>query len=842
MKHDALEHYQTMPLEKILKVLKIDEKGLTREETKRRLKQYGPNELIIKKKKNAILKFLSYFKNPLIIILLIAAAISGIIGEMQNVTIIISMVLLGVTLNFYQEHQSNKAVEKIAKKLAVRASVLRDGVKKELLTHCLVPGDVVLLSAGDIIPADGRLIEADDFFVNEAALTGENFPVEKAVQEAEPKQGVVFSGTNVVSGFARYVAVRTGSRTEYGMLAKELNTPDEINVFETGINNFGILIIKMIVGVVLVILLINALRHKDLLDSLIFALAVAVGLTPELLPMIMSVNMAKGSIKMAKNGVIVKRQSAIPDFGSMDVLCTDKTGTLTEDKITLVKHLDVHGNPSENPLRYAYINGAFETGIRSVLDHAILAYKHLSIDNLKKIDEIPYDFLRKRSSVIYEEDGARKMTTKGAPEELFKICTSYEIEGKHAELTESKLKECVTLYETLSADGFRVLAVATKNIKKIQSSYAARDEHEMTLTGFVAFYDPPKESARETLIFMKQHGVDIKILTGDSQLVTKKICEELGMEIKGVVLGDETDINTMSDAVIAHKAEHANIFARLSPNQKERLVMALRAQGLVVGYLGDGINDAPSLKAADVGISVNNAVDVAKETADIILMKKSLRELMEGVLEGRKTFGNTMKYLMMGLSSNFGNMLSMIGAALYLPFFPMLPGQILLNNFLYDVSQLSIPLDRVDKTYLKKPKHWDIKFVRNFMYVFGPVSSIFDMMTFYLLYGVFHLQRSTFQAGWFIESLATQMLVIYIIRTRKIPFIQSSPSAPVVITTLGILGIGIILAISPINSFFGFSPLPFPILLVIAGLVTGYLLIVEAVKHILYYFHKEERV
>ncbi|KKU13521.1 MAG: Magnesium-translocating P-type ATPase [Candidatus Magasanikbacteria bacterium GW2011_GWC2_45_8] len=837
-----LEHYQKMPLEEILKTLNANEKGLTNEEAKRRLKQYGPNELIKKKRQNTILKFLSYFKNPLIIILLIAAAVSGVMGEIQNFVIIISMVLLGVTLNFYQEHKSNKAAEKIAKRLAVRAGVLRDDVKKELFTHCLVPGDVVLLSAGDIIPADGCLIEADDFFVNEAALTGESFPVEKIIQDMEPNQGVVFSGTNVVSGFARYVVVRTGARTEYGMLARELNAPDEINAFEIGINNFGMLIIKMIVGVVLVILLINALRHKDLLDSLIFALAVAVGLTPELLPMIMSVNMAKGSIKMAKNGVIVKRQSAIPDFGSMDVLCTDKTGTLTEDKITLVKHLDVHGNPSEDPLRYAYINGAFETGIRSVLDHAILAYKHLSIGDLKKIDEIPYDFLRKRSSIIYEEDGARKMTTKGAPEELFKICTSYEIEGKHAELTESKRKECNALYEKLSADGFRVLAVATKNIKKIQSSYAARDEHEMTLTGFVAFYDPPKESARETLIFMKQHGVDIKILTGDSPLVTRKICEDLGMEIKGVVLGDEMDINTMSDAAIAHKAEHANIFARLSPNQKERLIMALRAQGLVVGYLGDGINDALSLKAADVGISVSNAVDVAKETADIILMKKSLRELMEGVLEGRKTFGNTMKYLMMGLSSNFGNMLSMIGAALYLPFFPMLPGQILLNNFLYDFSQLSIPLDCVDKTYLKKPKHWDIKFVRNFMYVFGPVSSLFDLITFYLLYSVFHLQSSTFQAGWFIESLATQILVIYVIRTRRIPFIQSSPSAPVVIATLGILGIGTVLAVSPISSFFGFSPLPLPILFTIMGLVVVYLLMVEVVKHIFYYFHKEERI
>ncbi len=742
------------------------------------------------------------------------------------------MVFLSIGLNFYQEHKSNKAAEEIAKKLAVRATVLRDGKKEEILTKYVVPGDILLLSAGDIICADGIIIESDAFFVNESALTGESFPLEKTAG-GKDQDSKVFSGTNVVSGFCRALITETGKETEYGKIAENLLAPEEVNAFESGIKDFGYLIVKVITFIVIIVFIINALFHKDIIDSFIFSIAIAVGVTPELLPMIMSVNMAKGSIKMAKKGVIIKRLNAIPDFGSMDILCTDKTGTLTEDKIALIKHMDVYGKDCQTVLRLAYINGSMETGIKSILDKAILEFKDIDIKGTTKVYEIPYDFLRKRSSIIFHDKGGTAIVTKGAPEEIFKISTHIFVNHKNVKITPAISKKINALYEKLSREGLRVLAVATKNIGR-KKTYSKSDENDMLLTGFVAFYDPPKESAKETIKFMAEHGVEVKILTGDSPLVTRNICERLGIPIKGIITGDEIDIDKMNDDVLAQKAMGANILARLSPSQKEKIISALRKKGFVVGYLGDGINDAPSLKSADVGISVNNAVEVAKETADIILMKKGLQELMEGVLEGRKTFGNTMKYLMMGLSSNFGNMFSMIAAAIYLPFFPMMPGQILVNNFLYDCSQLTIPSDKVDSEYLKKPKHWDMKFIRNFMLVFGPISSLFDILTFITLFSVFHVSEATFHAGWFLESLATQVLVVYIIRTRKIPFLQSNPSKYLVASTLGIIFIGFILTTGFFNKFFGFTCLPWPILVSIAIIVIIYLIMTEIVKQIFY--------
>jgi len=822
---------KTSDIKNIFLSLKSNPKGLSEKEATKRSRKYGLNEICKKKKIHPFIKFLSYFKNPLILILLVAAFISGLTGAFKNSIIITGMVFLSIGLNFYQEHKSNKAAEKIAKKLAVRTTVLRDGKKKEILTKYIVPGDVILLSAGNIVPADGVIFEADDFFVNESALTGESFPVEK-IFGGKNKSGLVFSGTNVVSGYCQVLITATGAETEYGKIAKDISTPEEINAFESGIKDFGYLIVKVIIFIVVIIFLINGFLGKDLFSSFVFCIAVAVGVTPELLPMIMSVNMAKGAIKMAKKGVIVKRLNAIPDFGSMDILCTDKTGTLTEDHITLIRHMDVFGNECQTVLRFAYINGFLETGIKSILDKAILDFKDIDTKGITKAYEIPYDFMRKRSSIIFKEKKEITMVTKGAPEEVFKICSTYYNNKKNAKLTAAQLKKINALYEKLSSEGLRVLAVATKKAKS--SAYTKADETEMTLNGFVAFYDPPKQSAKETIEFMRSHGVEIKILTGDSPLVTKKICEELGIPIKGILLGEDLDSDKMNDDVIAYKAQNANILARLSPSQKEKIISALRKKGFVVGYLGDGINDAPSLKSADVGISVDNAVDVAKETADIILMKKGLQELMEGVLEGRKTFGNTMKYLMMGLSSNFGNMFSMVAAALYLPFFPMLPGQILINNFLYDTSQLAIPSDKVDPEYLKKPKHWDMKFIKNFMIVFGPISSLFDILTFIMLFSVFHLQSTAFQTGWFIESLATQTLVIYIIRTRKIPFLESRPSKYLVGATLGVILIGFILTTGLFNKFFGFSCLPWPVIGSIAGLVFVYLIMVEIMKQIFY--------
>ncbi len=810
------------------------QQGLSEKEALKRTKQYGFNEITNKKKISPILEFLSYFKNPLVLILIIAAVTSGFTGEIKGAFIILSIVLLSIVLDFYQEHKSNKAAEEIAKKLSVRATVLRDGQKKEVLTKYITLGDVVFLSAGDIVPADGKLFQSVDLFINESALTGESFPVEKNAQN--PDGNLVFSGTNVVSGYAQFVVINVGAETEYGKIATELVGKNVTNAFEIGIKKFGYLIIKIAIAIVLVIFLINSLFNRNLIDSFIFSLAIAVGLTPELLPMIMSVTMAKGSINMAKKGVLVKRLSSIPDFGSMDILCTDKTGTLTEDRISLVKHIDVFGNESQKILNLAYINGFFETGIKNVLDKAILDFENIDVSQLKKIDEIPYDFMRKRSSIIYEQKDKLEymMVSKGAPEEIFKICTSYFDGQNNAPIKKEDENKFNALYEDLSSQGYRVLAIAAKQLVENKTNYEKSEENSMILQGFLAFYDPPKQRAKETLVFMEKHGVEIKILTGDSPLVTKKICEDLGLEITGIVNGEELDINKLDDEAIAHKARHANIFARLSPSQKEKIISVLRKNGKVVGFLGDGINDAPSLKSADVGISVDNAVDVAKETADIILLKKGLRELMDGVIEGRKTFGNTIKYIMMALSSNFGNMFSMIGAVLYLPFFPMLPGQILLNNLLYDSSQISIPTDNVDDDYLAKPKHWDLKFIQKFMYIFGPISSAFDFMTFFVLFSIFHLGASSFQTGWFIESLATQVFVIYVIRTRKIPFLESKPSRYLVFTTLGVMAIGFILAMSSIGKFFGFTPLPLSIILIILALVFVYLIVVEMVKHVFY--------
>lgn len=804
--------------------------GLKTEDAIERSKEFGYNVLSGVKKQNVVLKFLSYFKDPLILILIAASLISGLTGQLKNMIIILSMIFLSVTLNFYQEHKSSKAAEKISKRLAIKAKILRDGKEVEIETKYIVPGDVIMVSAGDIIPADGKIISADDFFLNEASLTGESLPVEKFATE----NNTVFSGTNVISGYGRFLVTAIGLETEFGQIAQKITRPEVENAFEKGIKNFGFLIVRVIAVIVSIIFIINAIMHKGFFDSFLFALAVAVGVTPELLPMIMSVNMAKGAIKMARGGVLVKRLNSIPTFGSIDLLCTDKTGTLTEDRVTVIKHVDIYGAESDSVFESAYINGYFETGIKNILDKAILEHTTIDLSDYKKIEEIPYDFNRKRSSVFSEHQGVITMVTKGAPEELFKICSSYIDKGEVKLFTNEVLTAAKKTHDDLSSQGFRILAIAEKIIKVKQAKYNYDEEANLTLQGFMVFYDPPKIDVKETLVFMKAHGIAIKILTGDGPLITKKICDDLELPVTGIVTGDELDLNVLTDEEIYKKVKNATICARMSPSQKEKIIYELKRNGLIVGYLGDGINDAPSLKAADVGISVENAVDVAKETADIILMRKGLKELMEGVIEGRKTFGNTMKYLMMGLSSNFGNMFSMIGASLFLPFFPMTASQILLNNFLYDTSQLAIPTDNVDGEYLKKPKHWDMSFIKRYMVIFGLISTVFDLLTFYFLFTIFHLSEGTFQAGWFIESLATQILVIYIIRTQKIPFLQSRPSRTLTLATLGILGLGFVFTLNGIGGFFGFDTLPLNAYLIILALVIIYLLIVEGVKQLFY--------
>ncbi|MFA6994915.1 MAG: magnesium-translocating P-type ATPase [Patescibacteria group bacterium] len=821
---------KSLPIEKIYTLVNSQIQGLTTTEAIKRSKDNGYNEIAGTKKQHTLIKFLNYFKNPLIIILMIAALISGLTGELRSMVIILSMIFLSVSLNFYQEHKSSQAVEKILHRLSIKAEILRDSQKQELATKYIVPGDIIYLAAGDIVPADGKIISATDFFLNEASLTGESLPVEKYAD----KNNAIFSGTNVVSGFGQFLVTNIGLNTEFGRIVQRIARPEIENAFEKGINNFGFLIIRVIVFIVASIFLINAILHKGLLDSLLFSLAVAVGVTPELLPMIMSVNMAKSATRMAKGGVLIKKLNAIPTFGSMDILCTDKTGTLTEDRITVIKHVDIFGQESPNVFKDAYINGYFETGIKSILDQAILDYQKIELSGYTKIKELPYDFNRKRSSIIYKKEGILTMITKGAPEEIFKICTHYFFNDKRILITPEILKQAQTLYDNFSNEGLRILAITEKTLDDEKEQYSLNEENNLTLRGFMAFYDPPKADVEKTLIFMKKHGVEIKILTGDSPLVTKKICADLGLNVTGIITGEDLDLNRLTDEEVYKKVKNATICARLSPSQKEKIIMELKRNGSIVGYLGDGINDAPSLKTADVGISVDNGVDVAKETADIILMKKGLKELMAGILEGRKSFGNTMKYLLMSLSSNFGNMFSMIGASLFLPFFPMTAGQILLNNFIYDSAQLSIPTDNVDLEYLKKPKHWNMSFIKKYMIVFGPISSIFDFLTFYVLYGVFHFNVATFQAGWFVESLATQILVIYIIRTQKTPFLQSSPSKSLIISTLGAILIGIILTFKGIGGFFGFSPLPMAAFVAIFLIVIVYLIVMEIVKQLFY--------
>ena len=817
-------------LDKLYQELSSSPQGLTTKEAISRSQIFGYNQLDKAKKKSLIIKFLSYFKDPLILILIVASLISGLTGQIRSMIIILTMIFLSVLLNFYQEHKSSKAAEKIAKRLAIRARILRDGQEQELDTKYIVPGDIILLSAGDIVPADGKIISADDFFLNESSLTGESLPVEKTANE----NNAIFSGTNVISGYCQFLVTAIGLTTEFGQIAQRISKPETLNAFEKGIKSFGFLIIRVIAVIVAIIFLINSLMGKGYFNSFLFALAVAVGVTPELLPMIMSVNMAKGAIKMAKGGVLVKRLNSIPTFGSIDVLCTDKTGTLTEDKITVIKHVDIFGQDSQAVFKSAYINGSFETGIKNILDHAILAYKTLDLTGYTKIEEIPYDFNRKRSSVFSEQNGIITMFTKGAPEEIFKICNTYFDQENIKLITPEILLTIKQVYDDLSSQGFRILAIAEKNIKVKKEKYEYAEETDLTLRGFMVFYDPPKIDVKETLVFMKEHGVAVKILTGDGPLITKKICSDLGLPVDEIITGDELDLNVLNDDEIYKRIKNATICARMSPSQKEKIIFELKRNGLIVGYLGDGINDAPSLKTADVGISVDNAVDVAKETADIILMRKGLKELMNGIIEGRKTFSNTMKYLLMGLSSNFGNMFSMIGASLFLPFFPMTASQILLNNFIYDTSQLSIPSDNVDAEYLRKPKHWDMNFIKKYMIIFGPISSIFDFLTFYVLYGLFHFDVATFQAGWFIESLATQVLVIYIIRTQKIPFLQSWPSKYLVYTTLSAVVLGIILTTKGIGTFFGFSPLPLKAFAAIFALVIIYLILMELVKRVFY--------
>ena len=836
------DKFWEVPLAELLRTIEGTPAGLTTAEAAKRLRIYGPNSMDQESRFAALIDFLRFFANPLVIILVVASAISISLGDHVGGIIIIAMVLLSVVLNFFMEFQARHAVEAIRKQVATTAAVLRDGREQELPVEQLVKGDVIHLHAGDLVPADARLLEVKDLQVRESALTGESLPVEKLVQDlAAGARGVgdasnsVFLGTAVQTGIATAVIVATGRRTALGAIAGRLTERPPETEFARGIRNFGLMITKVILLLVLFVLLVNIILHRPILESFLFSVALAVGMTPEMMPMIITITLAKGARRMAAKQVLVKQLAAIEDFGSMTILCSDKTGTLTEGEIVLDRHVDVVGKDDENVLRLIYLNSFFQAGIRSPLDDAILKHERPKITEYAKLDEIPFDFHRKRLSVVVSHAEECLLVTKGEAESVFAICDSVTIDGVSQPFNDQRRAEAATTFQKLSAEGYRALGVAVLKVPK-QGVYKVEAEKGMTLAGFAAFLDPPKEGVQAVLESLKQNGVSIVIMTGDNQYVTQKVARDVGLPADLLVIGSQID--TMDDAALAYQAEHGAIFARVSPEQKNRVIIALKAHGHVVGFIGDGINDAPALHTADVGISVMNGVDVAKDAAKIILLEKDLSVLNDGIVEGRRSFANIMKYIIMGTSSNFGNMFSMAAASLFLPFLPMLPTQILLNNFLYDISQISIPTDNVDDALLHKPKRWQISFIRQFMMIIGPISSIYDFLTFAIVLYAFQAATNAplFHTAWFVESLATQTLVVFVIRTAGNPF-SSRPSKSLLIAVLTIVTLAMVIPYTPLGTLLGFVPLPFMLVAAIGLLAVTYLLVVQMVKGWFYRKH-----
>ncbi|HYA27388.1 MAG TPA: magnesium-translocating P-type ATPase [Acidobacteriota bacterium] len=820
--------------------------GLSSTEAERRRLDVGPNEPLLERRNGGLGEILRGLANPLVLILLVAGLVAAAVGEIVNASIIVTIVVLSMTLNFVQTYRSHRAVRRLRQGIVLTATALRDGSWIEVPRREIVPGDIVRLVAGDLVPADARLIEAKDLHVQQAALTGESLPAEKEADTSTLPVGSpaldksnVFLGTSVVSGSATALVVITGKGTAFGEIAGRLVLRAPETEFERGTRQFGLLIMQTVFLLVLFVFFVNAALRHDPFESLLFALALAVGLTPEFLPMITTVTLGQGALRMAREKVIVKNLSAIQNFGSMDVLCSDKTGTLTSGEMSLEKHLDPQGNAGEKTFFFAYLNSYFQTGVKNPidtailqkanvnpLDLAILRHDHPDVHGFRKLDEVPFDFERRRVSVVIESESTRLLIAKGAPENILAVCSGYEVDGRTLVLDQDARSHCQTIFADLSSQGYRVLAVAYRPMAE-QRVYGKTDEQQLVLIGFLAFFDPPLEDASDMLQALAKDGVRIKILTGDNEKVAQHVCTQVGLDSGRIVLGAE--LEKISDVALAQVAESVTIFARVSPVQKNRIIHALKHRNHVVGFLGDGINDAPSLHAADVGISVASAVDVARDAADIILLEHDLGSLHRGILEGRKAFGNVMKYLLMGTSSNFGNMFSMAGASLFLPFLPMLPTQILLNNFLYDLAQITIPTDNVEPSFIVKPRRWDIKLIRNFMVYIGPISSLYDFLTFYALLHFFGASEQLFHTGWFVESLATQTLVIFVIRTAGNP-LRSRPSLALSVTTSVVVLASVALPYAPLGGVLGFTPLPATFFLFLVGVVGTYLLLVEWAK------------
>lgn len=828
--------FWSVPVPEMLQRLQTTDEGLSSSESSERLKKYGANLLKPKKSSNTFKILLSQFKSPITLILLFAAGMSFFLGDITDTVIIITIILISSLLGFWQEKGAADAFEKLLSAVEVKATVVRDGEGKEVLIEQIVPGDVIIFGAGDIVPADCLILESKGLFVNEATLTGETYPVEKSTKTLNAETPLakrtnsLWMGTSVESGSGKALAVTTGKKTEFGKISEELRTSAPETEFERGIAKFGHFLMEVTMLMVIAIFAINVYLQRPILDSFLFSLALAVGLTPQLLPAIISVNLSHGAREMAENKVIVKRLTSIENLGSMNLLCSDKTGTLTEGELQLHSIRDVKGGQSEKILLYASLNAYYQKGFKNPIDRAILAHNKLDMREYKSLDEVPYDFIRRRLSVLVSKNDNSLMITKGALSNILEVCTFAEVEpGKIVEISEVKEK-IEQQYKEFSEKEFRTLGVAYREMNK-QTKIEKEQEKEMTFLGFLLFFDPLKPDIAKTIENMEQLGISLKIITGDNRLVAASIGKEVGFKASRILTGSE--IYQMTSEALIGKVNDIDIFAEVEPNQKERIILALKKRGNVVGYLGDGINDASALHAADVGISVDSAADVAKEAAQIVLMEKSLDALVEGVKGGRKTFANTLKYVFMATSANFGNMFSMAGASLFLPFLPLLPTQILLTNLLTDFPEMTIATDTVDKELIEEPHRWDINFIRKFMMVFGFTSSVFDYLTFGTLLLLLPGMIEQFRTGWFIESVISASMIVLVIRSRK-PFFKSRPGKYLLIATVLIVVLTLVFPLIPFAALFGFKPLPLQVILILGAIIGLYIITAEAIKRIFY--------
>jgi Mg2+-importing ATPase len=825
-----------IPAAEMLQHLGTAKEGLSSEEARQRLARYGSNLLKPQKRSDVLTLLLAQFKSPLVLILLFATGLSFFLHDPVNASIILIIVLASGLLGFWQDYSATNAVQKLLAIVQIKAAVVRDGVAQEIPIEQIVPGDIVILNAGDIVPGDGLVQESKDLFIDEATLTGETYPVEKSVGllAAETPLGQrtnsLWMGTHVVSGSAKALVISTGKETEFGRVSERLRLRPPATEFEHGIRQFGYFLMEVTLVLVIAIFAINVYLARPVLDSFLFSLALAVGLTPQLLPAIISINLAHGAKRMAEGKVIVKRLASIENFGSMNVICSDKTGTLTEGSVRLQSALDVEGAPSEKVLLHAYLNAFYETGFTNPIDKAIRTHRQFDLSGYRKADEIPYDFLRKRLSILVARAGAYLMVTKGALSNVLGVCATAETDGETIVDIAMARERIQQRFEELSSKGFRTLGVAYKNMGSA-SLMSKVDEAGMTFLGFLVFFDPLKPNITETIASLKNLGVALKIITGDNHLVAANVSQQMALSSTKILIGP--DLRQMSDSALLKHVADADVFAEIEPNQKERIILALKKAGNVVGYMGDGINDASALHAADVGISVESAVDVAKDAADFVLLEKDLGVLVQGVREGRTTFANTLKYVFMATSANFGNMFSMAGVSLFLPFLPLLPKQILLTNLMTDFPEMTIATDRVDAEMVDRPRRWDIKAIRKFMIIFGLVSSVFDYLTFGTLLLILHATEDQFRTGWFLESVISASLIVLVIRSRK-PFFKSRPSKYLFMATLLVVIVTVILPFTLLGGIFGFRPLTLSFFLLITIIIMGYIVSAEMVKVIFY--------